>query len=185
MSLILDNLYIASFEDLENIDLVRDTSLHINAAEEIDELPYKHLDTQIDLNWMDYPFQNINENNILFHLIKLIQSHLLNNKKVIVNCYMGISRSAIIVIAYVMYHLKMSVMDALEFVKQKRPIINPNYGFMCQLWNLEFFIFHLDDGMLNEYQSKNKTEEELRQKIDATYKNTPFIRENFPQENFH
>ena len=76
-------------------------------------------------------------------------------------------------------------MDALEFVKQKRPIINPNYGFMCQLWNLEFFIFHLDDGMLNEYQSKNKTEEELRQKIDATYKNTPFIREKFPQENFH
>ena len=180
MSLILDNLYIASFEDLENIDLVRDTSLHINAAEEIDELPYKHLDTQIDLNWMDHPLQDINENNILIHLIKLIDSYRINNKKVIVNCYMGISRSSTIVIAYVMYHLKINVMDAINFVRQKRPIVNPNYGFVCQLYNLENIILNLDN---TNYQTQNKTEEEILQEINETYEKLPFIKEKFPKDN--
>ena len=163
MSLILDNLYIASIKELENVDLVKDVSLHINAAEEIDELPYPHLKTQINLNWTDYPLQDINENNLLLHLIKLIHSHLLNNKKVIVNCYMGVSRSAIIVIGYVMYHFRMSVMDALEFVKQKRPIINPNYSFVCQLYNLENIILNLDN---TNYQTQNKTKEEFREEIN-------------------
>jgi len=180
MSLILDNLYIASLEELENVELIRDASLHINAAEEIDELPHPHFNTQINLNWKDYPLQDINENNLLIHLIKLIHSHLLNNKKVIVNCYMGVSRSATIVIAYVMYHLKINVMDAINFVRQKRPIVNPNYGFVCQLYNLENIILNLDN---TNYQTQNKTEEEIRQEINETYEKLPFIKEKFPKDN--
>jgi protein-tyrosine phosphatase len=182
MSLILDNLYIASIEELENVELIRDVSLHINAAEEIDELPYTHFKTQIDLNWTDYPLQDINENNLLIHLIKLIDSYRINNKKVIVNCYMGVSRSSIIVIAYVMYHLKMSVMDSINFVRQKRPIINPNYGFVCQLYNLENIILNLDN--IN-YIVQNKSEEEFKKEINETYEKVPFIKEKFPKENFY
>ena len=56
-----------------------------------------------------------------------------------------------------MYHLKINVMDAINFVRQKRPIVNPNYGFVCQLYNLENIILNLDN---TNYQTQNKTEEE-------------------------
>ena len=62
MSLIIDNLYISSLGELYDKDIIFNTTLHINAAEEIRHLPYKHLYTQINLNWFDFPLQNINEN---------------------------------------------------------------------------------------------------------------------------
>eukprot|EP00759_Apiculatamorpha_spiralis_P056310 PhF_6_TR7995/c1_g2_i1/m.12296 len=43
---------------------------------------------------------------------------------------MGISRSATIVIAYLMTHKGMSIADALHYTQQKRSVVSPNYGFM-------------------------------------------------------
>jgi protein-tyrosine phosphatase len=44
---------------------------------------------------------------------------------VLVHCGSGVSRSSIIVIMYLMRERKMSMMKALNVVKQKRPIIRP------------------------------------------------------------
>ena len=52
---------------------------------------------------------------------------------VLVHCFAGVSRSATITIAYVMKHLNKSLPEALEFVRNKRPWICPNPGFMAQL----------------------------------------------------
>jgi len=41
-----------------------------------------------------------------------------------------VSLSTTIVLAYLMYKNKLSVLDALAFVRTKRPIVNPNYGFV-------------------------------------------------------
>ena len=48
------------------------------------------------------------------------------NEKILVNCMIGSSRSATIVIAYIMWKQKMKYEDAFNFVKSKRKIINPN-----------------------------------------------------------
>ncbi|XP_075071362.1 dual specificity protein phosphatase 13B-like isoform X1 [Mixophyes fleayi] len=56
--------------------------------------------------------------------------------KVLVNCGMGISRAASIVIAYLMIHENMSLIDAIKVVTSKRNI-NPNKGFLEQLIELE------------------------------------------------
>lgn len=57
-------------------------------------------------------------------------------KSVLVHCHAGISRSATIVIAYLMVENNMNLIDAYTHVKSKRKIIGPNLGFMGQLLTL-------------------------------------------------
>ncbi|XP_063235066.1 dual specificity protein phosphatase MPK-4, partial [Bacillus rossius redtenbacheri] len=74
---------------------------------------------------------------------------------VLVHCYFGVSRSATIVIAYVMKKYQLSFADAFERVKAQRQYVGPNPGFQSQLrlyhgmgWrldraNLQFRMFRL------------------------------------------
>ena len=55
------------------------------------------------------------------------------DEKILVHCAAGASRSASIVIAYLMWDKKMSYHMALNFVKDKRFIIYPNRAFKEQL----------------------------------------------------
>ena len=54
-------------------------------------------------------------------------------EKVLVHCMAGASRSASVVIAYLMWNNKMTFHHALNFVKEKRFVIYPNAGFKEQL----------------------------------------------------
>lgn len=56
---------------------------------------------------------------------------------VLVHCFAGKSRSATIVIAYLMKKHGMSLSEAFQLVKSKRPVISPNAGFMIQLQNYD------------------------------------------------
>jgi hypothetical protein len=56
---------------------------------------------------------------------------------VLVHCYAGVSRSASIVIAYLMHKHKISLLDAMKLVKSKRSCISPNVGFLLQLKDFE------------------------------------------------
>ncbi|XP_055302217.1 dual specificity protein phosphatase MPK-4 [Sitodiplosis mosellana] len=58
---------------------------------------------------------------------------LSNDKVVLVHCYYGVSRSATIVIAYVMRKYQLSLTPAFERVKSKRRFVGPNSGFTVQL----------------------------------------------------
>ena len=66
-------------------------------------------------------------------------------EKVLVHCMAGASRSATIVVAYLMWKEKMKYKDAMDFVKQKRFIIYPNLGFRDQLKKFE------EELIKNEY----------------------------------
>ncbi|XAR54634.1 Phosphoprotein phosphatase [Bertholletia excelsa] len=55
----------------------------------------------------------------------------------LVHCFVGRSRSVTIVVAYLMKKHGMSLSQALEHVRNKRPIASPNSGFMLQLQNFE------------------------------------------------
>lgn len=50
------------------------------------------------------------------------------NLNVLVHCYVGVSRSATIVIAYLMHSYHYPLHQALSFLLQRRPLINPNPG---------------------------------------------------------
>lgn len=60
---------------------------------------------------------------------RAIESH----GRVLVHCYFGVSRSATLVIAYIMKKRELSYADAFQVVKSKRCFVGPNPGFVAQL----------------------------------------------------
>ncbi|ERN12348.1 dual specificity protein phosphatase 1 [Amborella trichopoda] len=56
---------------------------------------------------------------------------------VLVHCFAGRSRSVTIIVAYLMKVRSMSLSDALDLVRSKRPQIAPNHGFLLQLQKFE------------------------------------------------
>lgn len=50
-----------------------------------------------------------------------------------VHCHMGQSRSAAVVVAYVMRQDNIDVERAIDRVKRRRPVVRPNEGFVKQL----------------------------------------------------
>lgn len=87
--------------------------------------------TYMNLDLLDEPTFNIkpffNESNNFFE--KASNS----NNKILVHCICGVSRSVTLACAYLIYKYHMSPTQALEHIQNKRPIANPNPGFMEQL----------------------------------------------------
>ncbi|XP_032526897.2 dual specificity protein phosphatase MPK-4-like isoform X2 [Danaus plexippus] len=62
-----------------------------------------------------------------------IKDSIANGGKVLVHCYFGVSRSAAVVIGYIMEKYGLCYEDAFVLVKSKRRFIGPNNGFVAQL----------------------------------------------------
>lgn len=90
----------------------------------------------------------------------------------LVHCFAGRSRSATVIIAYLIKQHQMSLSQACLLVKSKRPQIAPNIGFMKQLRNFER---SLGDSQSLERDAANI--EELRDNDDLLDKG----KSNIPQ----
>lgn len=82
-----------------------------------------HIDEKID-NYFDD----------MFNIINYCR---LQNVNILICCKKGISRSATIIIAYLMKYNNMNFNDAYLYVKRKRNIIEPNLGFILKLEQFE------------------------------------------------
>jgi len=76
---------------------------------------------------MDFTNENI------FKYFKECIQFIENSKKIYIHCMAGVSRSASIVIAYLMYKEHKKYFQIYSEVKKKRNIIKPNFGFVFQL----------------------------------------------------
>lgn len=134
---ITDNIYLGNWHD--SIDMKK---LQHNNIKYILTLNTENKHTDANLvafkkNGIKTKYIDINDSisaNILQHVnpcIHYIKSNAPSN--VLVHCSMGISRSASIVIAYLIKEKNMTYSDALRYVKKKRHIINPNPSFAQQL----------------------------------------------------
>ncbi|KAI0032407.1 hypothetical protein K488DRAFT_78503 [Vararia minispora EC-137] len=73
---------------------------------------------------------------ILQHLvpaITFIDAELRKGRGVLVHCQAGMSRSAAVAAAYVMYHKNVDAQTALAIIREARPSAQPNEGFISQL----------------------------------------------------
>jgi len=71
--------------------------------------------------------------NFLFQAIAEIEEVRLNQGKIFVHCQKGISRSATLVIAYLMWFDDVDEIAAFQMAKKIRNIVNPNFGFFAEL----------------------------------------------------
>ncbi|XP_062851630.1 dual specificity phosphatase 29-like [Trichomycterus rosablanca] len=83
----------------------------------------------------DVPTFNLNQ--FFYPAAQFIDRALSNpESKLLVHCVMGRSRSATLFLAYLMIYKNMTVVDAIEHVKERRCIL-PNRGFLKQLRELD------------------------------------------------
>ena len=63
-----------------------------------------------------------------------------NKGIILIHCKLGISRSTSILVAYMIKYLGFNVKKALEYIKTKRKQVNPNQGFLVQLYIYQRYI---------------------------------------------
>lgn len=127
MSHIIDNLYIGDYQnakDFQNSDIYI-----ITCASEINDIKNYHK------IWLFDGKNNKNFINDITEVIKIINNLIIENKKILIHCSAGMSRSPTIVLYYLMKYKKMKFDDAYMLLKQKRPCINIHRWFLSQIKN--------------------------------------------------
>ena len=127
---IIDNLYLGDFRAADDLNILKQNNIThiINCAFNLpnkfpNDIIYKRLDLR------DEPDQDIIEQ--MKEAYKYIKEN--NDKNIFVHCVFGKSRSASVIIFYIMNEQKIDFNSAKEIVKSKREIVDPNIGFQNQL----------------------------------------------------
>ncbi|ELP94682.1 dual specificity protein phosphatase, putative [Entamoeba invadens IP1] len=95
------------------------------------------------INVLDMP-----ETNILEYFdegTSFLEEAQKKGENVLVHCMAGVSRSASIIVAYIMKTKKLSRDQAITYVRTKRPIIQPNNGFMSQLYQYQMILENIEN----------------------------------------
>lgn len=129
MDLVIENLYISSFKEVEDKELLE-----------------KHKITHIlsccpmngPLNGFEHkviPIYDTEKDDISKYFEESVEfiNKGLEKGAVLVHCLAGVSRSATIILYFLQKQKKMSYKESYLFLKEKRSIIEPNDGFKRQL----------------------------------------------------
>ncbi len=131
---IIDNIYLGSAYNVSSLDTLNKYGIEriLNVTKEIpcmfpEKFTYKSIQVK---DTRDSFLENHLEDAYQF----IINSP---SKQVIVHCYMGSSRSATIVLYYLMKKYHKTYQEALDFVRSKRSCVNLNKNFAEELQKLE------------------------------------------------
>jgi len=132
ISKINDNLYIGDFpsacnkEELLKLGITHIVTAVVGVGEMFpDDFKYQLVDICDTKTTFVYPY--------LDECVRFIDNAIENGGKAFVHCMCGISRSATIIAAYLIYKYKYTVDEAIEKIKQCRDCVKPNDGFRHQL----------------------------------------------------
>ena len=132
--MICDGLYIGDAEAAGESSILEELKIEriISLGNEKEVKKYKYFENVEYLKIVieDNDNENIGE---YFAICNKFISLTSDSGNVLVHCHKGVSRSATIVIAYLMYTYKTDFYTAFQKLKSIRPIVKPNAGFMKQL----------------------------------------------------
>lgn len=117
---------------------------HVLTVMSYDEIADRNIEVPECLSWTIIPVEDSDENSLypyFMDAIKLIDDVLNNRGRILVHCMGGISRSPTVVIAYIMWRLKLRLTAAIEYVKDRRDYIEPNWTFYGDLVQFEEALF--------------------------------------------
>ena len=131
MNHIFKNIYLGDYRAAMNENYLKNYDILsvVNCAAEINN-DYKDLKS-IELYLYDMDSENLFP--VFDTAYDFVKRHL--NHNILVHCYMGISRSTSFVVFYLMKENGWDYDYCMKFIRKKRPIADPNYGFEQQLRN--------------------------------------------------
>lgn len=148
LSQITHHLFLSNWPSSENVQLLKNNQIKAILTAETRSrdknilklyenfgISYKHIYIQDSLG------ENISE--FFDPTFDFIESHVSKGQNVLVNCHAGVSRSVTLVLNWIIrswyktcpenLNENEAVKEALEFIRERRPIVNPNSGFIKQL----------------------------------------------------
>lgn len=109
--------------------------------------------TNAEINVIQYNLQDdytCEIDKVFDEISDIIEEHIINNNAILINCYAGVSRSATIVIAYLMKYKRMDLKSAFIWVRKQRNRVCPNSHFMECLLEYETQLFDKNSMTLSE-----------------------------------
>ncbi|XP_066481477.1 dual specificity protein phosphatase 22 [Tiliqua scincoides] len=135
MNKILPGLFLGNFKDardteqLKRNNITHILSIHDSARPMLEGVKY------LCIPAADSPSQNLSRH--FKESIEFIHECRLKRESCLVHCLAGVSRSATLVVAYIMTITDFGWEDALSVVRASRSCANPNTGFQQQLEEFE------------------------------------------------
>jgi hypothetical protein len=143
MSCIIDGkLYLCGIDELTKDFIIQNKIMTVfNVAKECSDIEFTdyHLDT--------YKYDIIDTFRSIYYLIKDLIAEVdkqIKKGAVVIHCQVGVSRSATMVLAYLMCTNKWTLCHAISYVKDRRPHIKPNPTFVKDLMRLEYEILETE-----------------------------------------
>ncbi|XP_017329895.1 protein phosphatase Slingshot homolog 3 isoform X1 [Ictalurus punctatus] len=145
-SKILDYLYLGSEWNAANFEELQKNNVGyiLNVTMEIDNFFPE------SFTYMNIRVYDVEATDLLSHwnnTYMFINEARKSGQSVLVHCKMGVSRSASTVIAFLMKQQGWTLEEALNHVRERRPIVQPNDGFFRQL--------HTYSGILNASKQRH------------------------------
>ena len=127
---IIDNIYLGAEYGTKSLATLKSCGItHIlSVIKYMNTNPHKEEMEHHNIPINDFPSENISQYfEESYEYIKSVKGNIL------IHCQAGVSRSATIVIAFLMKEKGISFETAINLVRTKREIISPNFGFRQQL----------------------------------------------------
>ena len=135
---VIDNIYIGNSLNASNYYELEDNNIThvVNVSEEISNY------FPDDIKYMRIPVSDTNDASLERYFpdaLKFIGNvdPFSGGENVLVHCFMGSSRSATIVVLYLMRNHDMTFSEAYTYLKSRRPVVNMNITFADELRDCE------------------------------------------------
>lgn len=139
-------LYLGNRSNVQSIQQITINKIDtiVCMAGELKDRPYIHT--------IQYKLYDLNDTSYEFAIpdfidaVLFIDRQMKNNKRLLIHCQAGRSRSASVVILYIMLIKRMTYHNAYQYVKSLHIDTEPNNGYVRQLLCLELALGLSDDG---------------------------------------